>query len=205
MPTYKLHYFDLPGRAEGIRLTFHFAGVPFEDVRIPRDEWPAKKDSFKYKQIPVLEVDGHFIAQTSAILRYLGRKLGVEGKNEFETAHLDELSELLNEVQSGIGTYPGVALGFLPGDRDQLKKEKLIPTLEKYAPLFEDALKESGSGFFAKSGPTYLDFHIGEIFNQLRTLDPDVWSKYTVFEEHHKRVHALPQLKKYLDSRPESP
>jgi hypothetical protein len=44
-----------------------------------------------------------------------------------------------------------------------LKKEKLIPTLEKYAPLFENALKESGSGYFAKSGPTYLDFHIGEM------------------------------------------
>jgi len=205
MPTYKLHYFDVPGRAEGIRLTFHFAGVPFEDVRIPREEWPAKKESFKYKQIPVLEVDGHSIAQMNAILRYVGRKFGLEGKDEFETAHLDELNELLSEVQSGIDKYPAVVLGFIPGDREQLKKEHLIPTLEKYAPLFEKALKNSGSGYFAKSGPTYLDFHIGEIFNQLRKMDPDVWSKYSAFEEHHKRVRALPQLKKYLDSHPDSP
>jgi hypothetical protein len=41
----------------------------------------------------------------------------VEGKDEFETAHLDELNELLNEVQTGIEKYPGVVLGFLPGDR----------------------------------------------------------------------------------------
>ncbi|KAI6170837.1 Glutathione S-transferase-1 [Aphelenchoides bicaudatus] len=196
MPTYKLFYFDLPGRAEGIRLAFHYAKVPFEDVRIKREEWPGKKSSFKYQQIPVLKVDDHEIAQTNAILRYIGRKFGIEGKDEFETARLDELNELLNEVQMALATYPGVALGFIPGDREQLKQEKLIPAAEKYAPL------ETGSGYFVKSGPTYLDFHISEVVQNLARLDPDVWSKYKVLDEHHKRIHALPQLKSYLDAHP---
>jgi len=202
MPTYKLHYFELTGRAEGIRLTFHYAGVPFEDIRIPRDEWPAKKETFKYQQVPVLEVDGHVIAQANAILRYVARNFGLEGKTEFETAKLDELNELFSDLQNAVGKYPAVVLGFAPGDRDQLRKENLIPAMDKYLPLFENVLKESGSGFFVKSGPTYLDFHIGEMFSYLRLLDPELWAKYPVFEEHLKRVYALPQLKNYLASRP---
>jgi glutathione S-transferase len=43
MPQYKLYYFPLRARAEAIRLVFHYKGIPFEDVRIPRDEWESKK------------------------------------------------------------------------------------------------------------------------------------------------------------------
>jgi hypothetical protein len=43
--------------------------------------------------------------------------LAIEGKDEFETARLDELNELLNEVQQALGKYPGVAMGFAQGDR----------------------------------------------------------------------------------------
>jgi hypothetical protein len=42
---YTLHYFDVRGRAEPIRLLFHYTGTPFNDVRIPKQEWRAKKQS----------------------------------------------------------------------------------------------------------------------------------------------------------------
>ena len=39
MPQYKLYYFDFGGRGEFIRVMFHYAGVPFEDVRFSFPEW----------------------------------------------------------------------------------------------------------------------------------------------------------------------
>lgn len=38
-----LTYFDIPGPAEAIRLTFYIAEVPFEDQRVSRDEFAKMK------------------------------------------------------------------------------------------------------------------------------------------------------------------
>ncbi len=43
-------------RAEPTRLAFHIGGVPFEDVRISHDAWPAMKATMPLGQVPVLEV-----------------------------------------------------------------------------------------------------------------------------------------------------
>ena len=45
MPQYKLHYFNLRGRAELARLVLHQAGVEFEDYRFERADWPQLKSS----------------------------------------------------------------------------------------------------------------------------------------------------------------
>lgn len=47
MPSYKLIYFGIPGRAEIARFLFHYGGIKFEDFRFGFDQWPAiKKGKF---------------------------------------------------------------------------------------------------------------------------------------------------------------
>ncbi|VDN38140.1 unnamed protein product [Cylicostephanus goldi] len=93
MVQYKLTYFEARGAAEVIRQIFALAGAEYEDVRIPRDEWPKHKSvsittnslfrnaiwpnaKMPFGQMPVLEVDGQQLAQSFAIARFLAKKFG---------------------------------------------------------------------------------------------------------------------------------
>lgn len=51
-----LIYFDLPGRAEVTRILLNYAGIPFEDRHVTRDQWPELKPTTPFGQLPVLEV-----------------------------------------------------------------------------------------------------------------------------------------------------
>lgn len=42
---YKLRYFEIRGLGEPIRLMFHYANVPFEDIRVTQQEWSSVKPS----------------------------------------------------------------------------------------------------------------------------------------------------------------
>jgi glutathione S-transferase len=89
MSEYKLYYFPVRGKAEAIRLILHYKNIPFEDVRISKEEWPGKKScnrsnilyliivlAFVFGQLPVLMENGKQIAHSWSILRHLGRKFG---------------------------------------------------------------------------------------------------------------------------------
>ena len=45
MPSYKLTYFPVRGRAELARIIFHYTKTPFEDIRVKGEEWQALKKS----------------------------------------------------------------------------------------------------------------------------------------------------------------
>jgi hypothetical protein len=42
-PFLKLTYFDIPGLAEAIRLSFHVAAIPFVDERLTQEQFKAAK------------------------------------------------------------------------------------------------------------------------------------------------------------------
>ena len=44
MALYKLTYFDFLGRAALSGFVFAYAGITYEYIRVPVEEWPAMKD-----------------------------------------------------------------------------------------------------------------------------------------------------------------
>ncbi|KAJ1562771.1 hypothetical protein HK405_008070 [Cladochytrium tenue] len=101
VPSLKLTYFNVPARAEPIRLALFAAGIQFEDVRPPRDELLARRPEFPYEQVPVLEVDGGAVvlAQSLAILRYVGSLGGLYSHTDArEAVRVDEVLALIDEM-----------------------------------------------------------------------------------------------------------
>lgn len=50
MPEYKVWYFNVKALGEPLRFLLSYGGLPFEDIRVTREEWPALKPS-KYSII----------------------------------------------------------------------------------------------------------------------------------------------------------
>jgi len=87
MAPYKLTYFDAAtSRGEECRLALHLAGLSFEDERLNRDQWIARRASTPFGALPVLTVDGRQLAQSNAILRFIGSQHGLHPAEPFEAA-----------------------------------------------------------------------------------------------------------------------
>jgi glutathione S-transferase len=100
----KLIYFDAPmSRGEECRLALHLAGVPFEDVRVKREDWPALKPKTPFGSIPVLEMPGHApLAQSNAILVLVGRQHGLHPKDDLEAARHEAMMGHVEDLRTTV-------------------------------------------------------------------------------------------------------
>jgi glutathione S-transferase len=105
MAQYKLTYFDFSGsRGEECRLALHVAGVEFEDNRISREAWQVLKPSSPYGAVPFLETPGKpVLAQSNAILAYVGRSYGLHPSDPWEAARHEAILVAVEELRAAIG------------------------------------------------------------------------------------------------------
>ena len=99
-PTLALHYFAFPGRAAPIRQALQYGKVAFEDVHIPFSEWPSRKSSYPFGAVPVLYVGGEPLAQSNAILHYVGSLTGLLPSDGFLAARSLSVAESIEDFSS---------------------------------------------------------------------------------------------------------
>ena len=78
-----LHYFDIYGRGEPIRVILHYAGIQFEDRTYSFEAWPSIQNYFEFSELPCLEIDGIRLVQSQSIARYLCIRLGYYHKDPY--------------------------------------------------------------------------------------------------------------------------
>eukprot|EP00055_Hartaetosiga_balthica_P018759 m.135323 g.135323 ORF g.135323 m.135323 type:complete len:245 (+) comp9904_c0_seq1:95-829(+) len=136
-----LKYFDIPGRAEPVRIAFHAGNVEFEDKRIAFPDYPEVKKTLALGYLPELEIDGDVFTQFAAQLRYAGRFSNLYPSDPIAQLKADEIIEIAQEL-----------LYKAPRSEDKeemkrLREEFAKTTLKKCFQYIEGLIEKRGNKF----------------------------------------------------------
>ncbi|GAU99326.1 hypothetical protein RvY_10348-2 [Ramazzottius varieornatus] len=207
-PKVTLHYFNLRGRGEPIRLLLSYTGQEWDDHRIEFSEWPAIKSTTPFGQLPYVDVEGRGqLAQTNSICRYLAKQHGLHGSNALEEAQIDALADNVADAGMGYGPYVRALLA-----KDEKKAKEagdhfagtlLKPFMDRWEKILLN--NTSGQDYLVGGKPTWADFVLVQLLDETIRLKSDVLEPYPLLKALHGRVLNLKGVKDYLAQRQETP
>jgi len=223
LPTIKLQYFNIQGVTEKVRLALTLGRIPFEDERVPFDQWGELKPKTPYGQLPLMHIDGgEPMAQSDAMLRYAGKlateRMGVPLYPSEDMLQIEEALGLVGDMSRDFRNP--VYLGMNPsafGYSDDFKgsdehaavtkaiREKFMaesfPQLMGYV-----SAKLAKAPFIAGgSAPTIADCALVPVLNRFRSggvdhIPVDCLSAYPDIIDYLDRFMALPEIKTWYES-----
>ncbi|XP_072391077.1 glutathione S-transferase-like isoform X2 [Diabrotica undecimpunctata] len=196
--TYKLIYFDVTGKGEPIRLLLSYGEIPFEDKRVEFGEWPKIKPTTPLGQLPVLEVDGKAIPQSTAICRYLASILKLDGKDAKENLALDVALETLFDLQK-LATE-------IKYEKDAAKKDEKVEKLKQVLPVYFGKLDEYAkkhNGYVAYDRISWADILFVCVYEVLvNAVGKEAVAAYPSLQQVKKNVLAAKGINKWIKNRP---
>ncbi|GMF17284.1 unnamed protein product [Phytophthora fragariaefolia] len=154
-PQLKLSYFDGKGRGELTRLILNYGGVTFTDDRIVHADFPARKPTLPFGQVPVLEVNGTTYAQSMAIARYAAKLAGLYPADPVKALKADMFSCSLGELVDALINF----VFKTPDAREKANKQKVF--VDETVPKFFTALEKLVEGKFILGDEiSYADVHL---------------------------------------------
>jgi len=207
MTDYKLTYFDARGLCDPIRWIFEVSGVEYEDFRFPTSTMPPSippeiKKNCTWGQVPILEFDGKKLAQSHAIGRFLAKKYGLAGKDDFEAAEADEYCDTIREM---LVSYIPVLFEQDPTKKAEKEKEVMEKMHGRYLSKFEEILQSNGTGWLVGNGMTWADMNMAHFLNHIEVLTEGrvkFAENYTGIQKNYDAVFAHPKIKAWIARRP---
>ncbi|XP_026295805.1 uncharacterized protein LOC552283 [Apis mellifera] len=200
MSTYKLTYFPVKGLGEPIRFLLSYAGISFEDERFDRDDWPKIKPTTPFGQVPVLDVDGKKIAQSVAISRYLAKKSGLAGKDDWEALEIDSIVDTIHDVRARLAAFH-----YEENEEIKAAKRKIADEVVPYYLERLDAQVKNNGGYFVGGALSWADLSFVALLDYLNFMNgSDLIEKYDNLKQLKEKVLNLPAIKSWLDKRPHS-
>jgi len=198
----KLYYFDLGGRAVGIRTMLGHAGFEYDDARQSFEQFGALKGSgfLPLGSMPVWEEDGVKYVQSSSILRMLGIRLGYYSEDPMTCWAIDSIVDFCEDLQ------PKFASWLLPvtqgGAVDPAGAKKWLSDYwGKLIPIVEGRLAGHGKKFIAGTDrPTIADFKAFQCYipadssNSACAVTADAQTKM------QEMIAASPQFARWIEA-----
>ncbi|KAJ8036802.1 Glutathione S-transferase A1 [Holothuria leucospilota] len=199
----KITYTRTRGLAELSRLIFAVKDVEIkEDYLTTKAEFENLKATGKlmFQQIPLLEIDGLCLVETSAQANYLGHKYDMLGGTDYERGR----TQMLFAGAQSLFIHGGYlwTLGE-PEKKDEDLKAAIEKAKNRYLPAFEKALADNGTGFLVGSSPTIADcsfFSIASHYEEMPEFGDLIEGSPHCKQAFLKKFAEIPGVKKYLNS-----
>ena len=162
----KLIYYNQPfWRAEVARLPLFMSNIEFEDFRITDEDLRYLKangklkdgTSIPFRQLPVLVVDGHSIAQSGGIARICGKLSGMYSENIIEAGKVDQIIDTVTDINEMLN--PSMREDD-PMIKKQMRAALSNEALPKYFGYLEEILEANNSGWFVGEDMTIADIAV---------------------------------------------
>ena len=204
----KIYYSHLPfWRAEVLRVSLFIKDIPFEDVRVSREEFihmiktgflPNGKRS-PFHQLPVMEVDGEIIGQTGAIARYCGKISNLYADDMLKAAKIDQIIDAATDITNVVS--PTIR------EKDEVKKiedrkilvNKLLPRWFRY---LENLQLEDDSIWFVEK-MTIADIAMWRLLGWLTSgiidgIPTSIIDDFPKLKNIHHQVHTHPKVQEWM-------
>uniref|UniRef100_F6YZF2 Glutathione S-transferase n=2 Tax=Monodelphis domestica TaxID=13616 RepID=F6YZF2_MONDO len=192
-----LHYFNGRGRMESVRWLLAAAGVEFEERNFETAEQREnliKSGKLMYQQVPMVEIDGMYLVQTRAILRYIASKYNLYGKDLKEQALIDMYVEGMRDLYDIIMLQPLC----LPQDRKETLRVIAERANQRFLPVYEKALKDPGKNYLVGNQLSWADILLLEFILMVEECKPGILSAFPKLQEFKARISKLPRIQKFL-------
>ncbi|XP_069089183.1 glutathione S-transferase P 1-like isoform X2 [Pleurodeles waltl] len=196
MTQYTITYFNIHGRSGAMRYLLADQGCEWKEDKFSFQDWNDGKVELKktaiFGQLPMF-ADGDFILfQSNAILRYLGRKHDLYGKNNKEAALIDMANDGVEDLREKI--YKCLTQEW------KTNKEKYLEELPNHLRNFERLLSQSSSGFIIGSTVSFADYNLLDILLFHLFIAPDCLNSFPRLKAFKEKMESRPKLKAFLQS-----
>jgi len=202
MPEYKLNYFNLRVLGEPIRWIFLVSGTPWEDNRLPFEQWGELKGKTGWGQVPVLEVDGQQMTQSQAICQFLAQRFKLAGDSDWEAGKCQELATHTQECRAKWAVHYH--------ETDLTKRKAIVEDLKAnvfpgYLEKFNKVVEKNGGNYLVGKRLSWADlFLVNFLQIWCDSIDANLLSKYPALKKLQENVMAVPAIKDWVDTRPAS-
>ena len=195
----KFAYFPLMARGFPITLALEHSGCEYEAEVHTFDTWPEKKASgdCPLGQLPILVTDDvGTIAQTCAIISYIGKKNNAEGKDLKEKVISDTVFGVAEDLWNDLSAKQPTVLV-----KEKTTKEAVAQMWNEGIPNKLKAAEGyiAGDDKFTESGVTVGELTFFASLHQIVVLRENVLDATPKLKAFYKRVLALPATQKVVN------